>query len=209
MRITIGQVMMVVALAALSLAAASSAPWEIASFPTLWVFLGVIDFLALRKLILRRPLRAFHYTCLIASVVAYLVMANLVATERLRLLSPFVRWYQRLGGGDIGRTSPGLVQIAEFWAACLLGLALGCALGWVAAWLERRRGWDIAAFYRGALVGFGVANVLLIIDGALRGWEVESRSRWVGNLVLLCVCLILGGLMGLSRWKSNTSDLRA
>ena len=56
MRVTIGQVMMVVALAALDLAAACAAPWEIVSYPSLWVFLGAIDFVVLWKLILGRSL---------------------------------------------------------------------------------------------------------------------------------------------------------
>jgi hypothetical protein len=81
---------------------------------------------------------------------------------------------------------------------------LGSAIGLVAAWLERRRGWDIAAFFRGVLIGFVVANVLATIDGALWGWVAESRSRWIGRWVLLGICLLLGGLMGLTRLKSNT-----
>ena len=87
--------------------------------------------------------------------------------------------------------------------ACFLSLMLGSSIGWLAAWLEQRRGWDLAAFFRGALLGFVVANLLAIIDGALWGWVVESRSRLIGRLVLLGVCLLLGGLIGLSRLKSN------
>jgi len=38
---------------------------------------------------------------------------------------------------------------------------------------------------------------------------VESRARLVGRYVLLGACLVLGGLVGLSRLKSNTPELRA
>jgi hypothetical protein len=209
MRVTLGQAMMVVALAALNLAAACALPWEIVTFPSLWVVLGSVDFVILWKLILGWSLRASHYTCLIASVVAYFVMANFVATGSLRPLGILIRWYQRLGGCKIGRNSLELVHIGEFWVVWLLSLSLGCALGWVAARLERRRGWDIAAFFRGALVGFGVANLLVAVDGSLRGWVNESRNRLVCRLVCIGVCVVLGGLMGLSRLKSNTSVLRA
>jgi hypothetical protein len=47
------------------------------------------------------------------------------------------------------------------------------------------------------------ANLLAIIDGAVWGWMVESRVRLTGHLVLEGVCLILGGLIGLSRLKSS------
>jgi hypothetical protein len=133
-------------------------------------------------------------------------MATLVATERFRPLSPLVRWYQHLTGErtDSISLSRGFHGLGDFWMAGFLSLMLGSAIGLVAAWLERRRGWDIAAFLRGALIGFVVANVLARIDGALWGWVVVSRSRWIGRWVLLVVGLLLGGLMGLTRLKSNT-----
>ena len=87
--------------------------------------------------------------------------------------------------------------------ACFLSFVLAYATGLVAAWFEKSRAWDIAAFWRGTLVGFGIANVLAIIDGAVWGWMVESRARLIGHLALLGVCLILGGLIGLSRLKSS------
>ena len=102
-RATIGQVMTLVALAALNLAVARAAPWDIVVFPTLWVLLGTIDFVVFWKLILRRSLQAFHYTCLIVFVTAFIVMANLVATERFHPLSPLVRWYQQLPGEGTNR----------------------------------------------------------------------------------------------------------
>jgi hypothetical protein len=198
--------MALVALAALNLAVARAAPWEIVSFPSLWVLLGTIDFVVFWKLILRRSLQAFHYTCLIVFVVAFLVMANLVATERFRPLSPLVRWYQHLTGEKTDSISIAreFLGIGDFWMACFLSLMLGSAIGLVAAWLEGRQGWDIAAFFRGALIGFAVATLLASIDGALWGRVIETRSRLIGHLVLLGICLLLGGLMGLSRLKSTT-----
>lgn len=206
LRVTIGQVMAMVALAALDLAVVRLAPWDIVTFPTLWVVLGAIEFVVFWKLILGRSLRAFHYTCLIVSIVAFLIMANLVATERFHPLGPLVGGYQQLTGVGTNSISlsSGFLPNGGFWMACFLGLTLGTALGWVAARLDRRRGWDIAAFYRGALIGFVVANLLAAIDGALWGWVAESYSRLLGRLVLLGVCLILGGWMGLSRLKSDT-----
>src|SRR5262245_31797613 len=70
-RVSIGQVMMVVALAAVNLAVARTAPSGVALYPTLWVLLGSIDFLIIGKLILAPSLRAFHYTFLIVFVMAF------------------------------------------------------------------------------------------------------------------------------------------
>ena len=203
-RVSIGQLMMVVALAAVNLAVARATPWEVVSYPPLWVLMGSLDFVILWKLILARPLRAFHYTFLIVFIIAFFVMANLVATERFHPLGLLVRWYQHLTVEKTSNISLGLLCIGEFWMACLLSFTLACTIGSIAAWLERRRGWDIAAFLRGALVGFGIANLLAGIDGALWGWVIVSPLRAMGRLVLVCVCLILGGLMGVSRLQSSS-----
>jgi hypothetical protein len=177
---------------------------EIVTYPTLWVLLGSIAFLIVWK-ILKRPLRAFHFTFLIVFVIAFIVMANFVATERFHPLGLLVRWYQLITGDETNSISRGYLQIGEVWMVCFLSFTLACAIGLVAAWLEECRDWDIAAFWRGALVGFGIASLLALIDGTVWGWVVDSPVRLVGRLVLVGVCLILGDLMRLSRLKSRTT----
>ena len=205
LRITIGQGMTLVAMAALNLAVARVAPWELVIYPTIWVLLGTIDFVVLWKVVLRRPLQAFQYTCLTVFIVAYVPLANLVATERLHPLGPLVRRYQQCAaeGANTISIPLGYLSIADVWAACLLSLALACAIASVAARLEKRRSWDIAAFFRGSLIGFAFANPLAMVDGAIWGWEVESRGRLIGRLVLVVVCWLMGGLLGMSRLRSN------
>jgi hypothetical protein len=204
-RASIGQVMMVVALVALNLFAFRSMPIDMTSYPTFWVFLGCIDYVVFWKLILRRSLQAFHYTFLIVFVIAYLVIVNLVATERFHPLSPLVRWYQQLPWVKLERISLGFLFLAEIWAACFLSFAMAIGMGWIAAWFERRRNWDIAAFVRGALAGYGVATVWLLIQGRLWGWGPYPPIRMIANLVVLGFCLIVGGMIGLSRMKSSPS----
>jgi hypothetical protein len=203
-RVTIGQIMMVVALLAVNLAVILAA-LEIDVFPqVLVVLLGSIDFLIVWKLILRRPLRSLHYVFLVAFVIGFFGMAVLVDTGRLYPLGLLVRGYQHLTGEETNSISlAGFLRVGEIWMALFLSFTLAGAMGLLAAWFERRRGWDIAAFFRGALIGFAVASLLAAIDGALWGWLVESRSRLIGRLILLGVCLLLGGLMGLLRLKSN------
>ena len=117
------------------------------------VLLGSIDFVVIWKLILNRSLRAFHYTFLIVFVVSFVVIAHEVSMERFHPLGVLDRWYQHVTGEKTTGISLGFLwsgERGELWMACLLSFTLGCAIGLVAAWLEERRGWDIAAFLRGA-----------------------------------------------------------
>ncbi|MGO9921487.1 MAG: hypothetical protein ACLQIB_43200 [Isosphaeraceae bacterium] len=202
-RVSIGQVMMAIALAAVNLAVIRVTPWELVMYPAVWVLLGCIDFVIVWKLILRRSLRAFHYTFLIVFFIAFFVMANFVAMERLHPLGLLVRWYQHLARENTISISRGFLRNGEFWMASFLSLTSGCLVGLAATWLERRRGWDIAAFLRGALVGFGVFTLLALIDEAEWGGAQPSSVRLIGRMSVLGACLILGGLMGLSRLKSE------
>ena len=128
---------------------------EMDVFPqVLVVLLGSIDFPVVWKLILKRPLRAFHYTFLPIFVVGFFVLATQVAMERFHPLGLLVRWYQHLTGEETNSIAlAGFLRVGEIWMACFLSFTLACAMGLLAAWLERRRGWDIAAFFRGSLIG--------------------------------------------------------
>ncbi len=152
---SLAQVMMVVALAAATLALLRVVPWDVVIYPTIWVLLGAIDFVIFWKLILKRTLGAFHYTFLIVFIVAFIVAANLVATERFRPLGLLVRCWQQLSGAHINVISAGFLEIGEFWLACLLTFILACAIGSVASWLEKRNAWDIAAILRGCSRDWG------------------------------------------------------
>lgn len=202
-RISIGQVMVVIALAAVNLAIARSAPLEITTYPPIWVVMGSIDFVLIRKLVLRRKFRAFHYTFLIVFVVGFFVMVNLVATERFHPLGLVVRGYQQLSGETRNGVSAGYLEIGEFWLTCVLGLLLGGAAGWIAAWFERHLHWDIAAFLRGALLGLALFIPFEVISEAASGWAQPSRPQLIGRLAVLGIFLIGGGLFGLSKLKSD------
>jgi hypothetical protein len=205
-RVSIAQVMMVVALAGLNLAVVRATPVEIVTFPTLWVAMGILDFLVIWKLILRRSLGAFHYSFLFILMITFIILANLVASEYLHPLRPLDRWYQQFSEKPRNmRSIAGLMNICEFWAVACLSVELAGVAGSAAAWLERRRGWDIAAFWRGALGGFFAAGLLVTVDDAACGWKpLETFSvRWIARMVAVGVGLILGGLIGLSKLKSR------
>jgi hypothetical protein len=121
-----------------------------------------------------------------------------------------VRWYQQVSGENTNSIALiGFVYIGDMWMAAFLSVALACAVGWVASWLERHRAWDIAAFWRGVLVGLLVAVLATTLDDAAWGWlPAEKFSiRWIGRMIVLGACLILGAWLGLSRLKSSRSDL--
>jgi hypothetical protein len=207
-RISISQVMMIVGLAAVNLAVMRAAEGDLVMGPVpCWIPLGFIDFLIIWKLILTRSLRAFHYTFLIVFVVAFCVMANLVTTERLHPLGLLVSWYlQRTGEKTNSISLAVFLRFGELWMAVFLSFTLACAIGLVAAWLERRRGWDIAAFLRGALIGLGVAYLLSIIAHAAWGGAEPVFVQWI-ETASLGVGLILGGSLGLARLKSKPEDM--
>jgi hypothetical protein len=207
-QVSIGQVMMVIALAALNLALIRATPFEIVTFPTIWVLLGTLDFVIFWKLVARRSMGGFHYTFLIVSVISYLILALVVSTERLSLLGPVIHWYQGIAGTNTQRNSVGYLWIAEFWTAWFVSLVLACAMGSLASWLERRRGWDIAAAFRGALIAFGGFMLLMLIVDWATGWGQPSAAQLIGRWVIMAIFLILGGWLGVTRLKSKWPDLK-
>lgn len=202
--VSIAQVMMVVALVALNLLVARSVAPNVAPFPTVWAFLGIVDLVIFWKVIGRRPLRAFHYTFLFVFVATYWIMAYHVAEGRFHPLGPFVRWYQQRPGVGLNGVSTLTVRIGQFWAACLLALVAALPMGSLAAWLEKRRGWDIAAGFRGLLVGLGNALFLLIAADRLSTWRDVPPLGPAGRLTITGPCVVAGVWIGLSRLRSRT-----
>lgn len=203
-RISIARFMMIVALAAANCALVREVPWEIGTYPTIWAALGILDFLILWKLILRRTFWASHYTFLILFVPAHIVLVNLAAGELIHPTGPLIRLYQRITGDTsqmMARTAIG--AYGDIWLAALMALLLAWSAGLLAGWLERRRGWQIAAFWRGSLVGFGAAALLAQLNRAVLGDPLPGSTAHHVNLVLLAVCMIVGGIVGLSRLKSD------
>jgi hypothetical protein len=201
-RISIGQMMMVVALIAANMALAQALPPGFRLFPTIWVLASIPDFVAFRKLIQRREMGAFDHAFLIALVPTYGALANLAVAGRIRPLGFLVRGWQHLSGAGTLGPSAGVPDAGEIWMACFLSVAIALVVGWGAAWIRRRTGWDVAAFLRGSLVGFVAACLLAMIVDALDGWPVPASSGHVVRLVIVALCTILGGLMGRSRLRS-------
>jgi hypothetical protein len=92
------------------------------------------------------------------------------------------------------------VELGENWAAAFLSLFLALTAGWGAAQLERRLGWDIAAFWRGAFFG------LLIFTGVAVGLDQRTPPGSVGvvaRLAFFGACVISCGIIGLRCLRSS------
>jgi hypothetical protein len=205
-RISLSQMMIIIALFALNLALLKILPRDSLLIPTFWILLAVPNFVIIWKLLLRRECRAFHYTFFVVLLPVFAILANLTARESLQILHILVG---RFGGIVLDpRRNMQLYEVVhfgEFWLDATLAVLLAWSAGMLAAWLERRRGWDIAAFWRGALIGLlSVCVVATIDDGYFREGQppqgtLQIASRWT----LVASFMIVGGALGLSRLRSR------
>jgi hypothetical protein len=198
-QVSLGRLMVLVAIVAASLALLQALPRDSLVIPTFWVLLGVIDFVTGWKLVLRRPLRASHYVFLILFEVGALVLINQVAAERFLPLT-FL-----LHGGPGARPislPPGIAVVrpaGDLWTAVAIALLIAWACGAFAGRLERRRGWDVAAVCRGMLLGFALACLFGVLQHALLGPVKESI---LANWIALAIAVPLLGWLGRSWFRS-------
>jgi hypothetical protein len=143
----LGRVMVAVALAAVGLAMTRGMmPMHLGAFGPLvaillWLFYtGVIE---------RRRLAGFHYTTAVVTVLASGFLARQIALDNFRPL------------GLIVADSHG-AALVEHLIGAALSLILGLAAGVAVRRLEEARGWDLAPFFRGAIVGAFVAVPIVL-----------------------------------------------
>ena len=75
--------------------------------------------------------------------------------------------------------------------------------GLAAAWLERRRGHDIAAVARGTLAGYGIAILIALVARAFLGSSMDDTAGHSAILLMFAACVILGGWLGITRLRSK------
>ncbi len=201
-RFSIARAMLFIALVGGNCALLREFPWWSLGNPTILCLLGVVDFVIVWKVTLSRPFQAAQYTFLTVFVVAYLVLVNLATRELIHPTGPLIPWYQRTGGMWGTNLSLRFAWLADIWATVLIAFLLAGTVAWLAAWLERKRGWDIAAFFRGALVGFGTANVVALLSFPFLGEAAPGSLARYLNLGSLTVCVVAGGFLGL-RWLKS------
>jgi hypothetical protein len=146
-RIGVGRVMAVVALAAVGLTLLRGMnPMHLGAFGPLvaillWLFYtGVIE---------RQRLEGFHYATAVVAIPTSGFLARVIALGTFRPLGQFA------AGSHWADVVAHLIGAA-------LSLMLGLAAGALVRRLEQARGWDLAPFFRGAVVGSFVAVPILL-----------------------------------------------
>ena len=155
-----------------------------AGFPPCVFAIVMINLLLVQIVALGRPLRAFHHTFLIVGLLSTGALIALAFTES----SPV----------------PGSLRILEP-LACILGLLPACAAAVLASWSMRRRFRPtskrrriVAAFLKGALIGFGFFCLGATLAYSFFGpWNLDPRTAgaaWYVQWVCLVTCPLLGGM---------------
>jgi hypothetical protein len=207
-RVSIARVMTIIAILAANLAFLRELPWEVRSFPTVWVALWTADFVLLWKVVHGQPFRAGQYTLLIVFLVSYVVLAYQSAMERIHPIAPFIRGYQQITGDHGRNVLPlAIAYLGNIWMAGVLAILIAWPFAIGAAWLERRRRLDLAAWYLGALLGFGVGFLLGIGTNLLHVLPSE-RALTFANNIALTICVIVGGGLGLAYLRSERPPAR-
>ncbi len=201
-QLSIGRAMMAIGLVATDLAIVRASDGNL-KYPPIWMFLGVLNFFGIWKLILARRIRAAHYRFLMISIVSFLAWGDAVASDHSHPLGALVRGYEHVAGTKINMISRQSLRIGDFWLTSFLSVALACVIEITFVLVERHLGRASAAFSRGAVGGLGFFAVMAFVRWAASGRWPPYYRQWSGlwSLTVIVVCLVCGGLIGLSRLK--------
>lgn len=174
-RVSIAGVMKLTAIIALNLAVLRVVPVMLADAPPFLFAIVVLDLVLVQAAGFGRPLRAFHYTFLIVGVVSTGVITALAfrqsnpAPGSLHILETAIQHHRAVRGQNrvisLDIEFP-MLAAAERWVTCILGLLPAWAAAVLASWSMRRGcrrksewGRSVAAFLKGALIGFGLFSL--------------------------------------------------
>ena len=176
----LGRVMAIVALAAVGLAMTRGMmPMYLGAFGPLvaillWLFYtGVIE---------RRRLEGFHYATAVVTVLASGFLARQIALDNFRPLGPIVagsHW----------------AALVEHLIGAALSLMLGLAAGITVRRLEQAKGWDLAPFFRGAIVGSFVALPIVLAALDQDSLTNPNSSDRLTALGLIAAGFTIGGIV--------------
>jgi hypothetical protein len=127
-------------------------------------------------------LEGFHYATAIVAVPASGFLGRQIALGNLRPLGRFA------SGSHAG-------AVAEHLIGAALSLALGLAAGVAVRRLEEARGWDLAPFFRGAVVGSFVAVPILLVAFDQDPLTNPNSGARLAALGVLGAGFVLGGVV--------------
>ncbi|MHB1558456.1 MAG: hypothetical protein ACYC61_13435 [Isosphaeraceae bacterium] len=176
----IGRVMAAVALAAVGLAMTRGMnPMHLGAFGPLvaillWLFYtGVVE---------GRRLEGFHYATAVVTVLASGFLARQIALDAFRPL------------GWLASGSHGVALVGHLIGAAM-SLGLGLAAGMAVRKLEQARGWDLAPFFRGAIVGsFLAVPIVFTFLNQDSMTNPNSGDRWTA-LGIIAAGFAFGGIV--------------
>ncbi|WP_165219616.1 hypothetical protein [Aquisphaera insulae] len=176
----LGRVMVIVALAAVGLATTRGlGPMYLGAFGPL---VGILLWFLYTGMIEGRRLEGFHYATAVVTVPASGFLARQIALGDFRPLGP------------VAFRSQATTLVAHLIGAAL-SLMLGLAAGLAVRRLEQARGWDLATFFRGALVGsFLAIPILLVVFNQESLVNLDTRDRLTA-LAVLGAGFAIGGIV--------------
>jgi hypothetical protein len=175
----LGRVIAVVALAAVGLALTRGMhPMHLGAFGPLvaillWLFYtGVIE---------RRWLEGFHYATAVVTVLAAGFLARQVALDNFRPLGQFA-------AGSRG------AALIEHLIGAALSLMLGLGAGIAVRRLEEARGWNLAPFFRGAVVGSFVSLPVVLAALDQESLTNPNSGDRLTALAVIAAGFAIGGI---------------
>jgi hypothetical protein len=219
-RVSLALAMKLTALAALNLALVREVA-GILEIPFVLFLFAALDLVIVQGVFLGRPLRTFHFTFLSVGLASSIAMTLISLAPEMGsgwvLMAMFRRFREALG--DDGIILARAVLTTWKLGAGALGLLVAWAVGRWAARRGHRRGHragglarSVAAFFQGAVIGFGFfsvgARVLYSIRPDLIDLTMRNTVARYLHLGTLAACTILGGLAVWHARRSRRPETR-
>ena len=217
-RLSIASVMKLTALVAVDLALVGGDTWWLLGIPVILILVVALNLALVQVFLLRRPLRAFHYTFMAVGMVSSIAFSVLVSDPNSLGVNVAIVWQHRGANGVAWLAR--IYQEDYHTFRTILGLGAGFltlltawASGLLVAWVMRRRCQRLGGEARssapvvaGALAGFGLATISSHgLFSALRKAPVPFSRSWYAFLGSLAAGAFLGGL---AVWLSRHSQGR-
>ena len=84
-----------------------------------------------------------------------------------------------------------------------MGFLIAWGAGFRAGWLEQPPRLGHRGVLPGCALGVGIASLIATVNQAAFGLPATGSMGHYANLLMLAVCVILGGKLGLSRLRSK------
>ena len=207
--VSIVRLMKVTAIVAVTLAWICAAPDVFQNAVGLFLLVA-LDLVLVQAIVLKLPLRAFHYAFLIAGIASSIGVAVLADSRpvpgTLHILETLIRWH-RAARGEATMAAPyagyPLLEAAEPWVTALIGVLPAWAAAVAVAFYVKRSGCQtgrsgraVAGFFQGLVFGlnvFGCGSALAYLFGSPP--PKPYTTAFYIQIGALPLCLLVGGML--------------